>query len=1146
MSMLASQRVLTTAIPLELRRKSEDFEGFRSGGMKKEKGVRLRARRGWSDVTVTYGAGLPREIDHLSVAEIVRYSTLAASTAREIADYANVPFLQMIASLTEAISAAVQSAKSNREQCTIMMEQIHGILCTIIQLCSSYDSEGTLPPALLYDIARFTETLQKLHAFLKTQLGLGKIKQLFKQSDTATQLKAYQEELQNSLGRLKVQAGGAAASTMVQMQTDARRQHDELLALLAAHPELTKSDRSSSVTGTISSLASSSGSLSILPANPQIFHGRDLELQEILDTLKQDSPRIAILGTGGMGKTSLAVAALQHPEVINKFPNRFFIPCHSTATRSDLVSSVASYVGIGVGPNLARKIVRHLSYGPPALLILDNFETPWESPSCRTGVEEFLSLLADVAHLAIIVTMRGAERPGRVKWTRPFLGPLQPLDDDAALNTFLDIADEDHDRSRVRELLDLTGNLPLAVSLIANVVAHEGCEATLSRWQTESTRVLSDGYDDTSSLDISIVLSFTSVRMTAEAQELLSILSLLPDGLSDAELTQSNLSIPNILSAKATLIRTSLAYASRNHRFQVLVPIREHVRSTHPPSSTLRLAMRQYFRDLLDLWKQFQVMPSPAAAAQLSANLGNINAILADGLQQDAPDLVATIRAAVVLNGFIRMRNNASSPLMPLISEHVMRFPRNPVYGTYFIDKFFASRNHPIQDPDAQLALANRYFDHASAVEKAQWYNALAAYYSSRGNAIESLRHREMVISMTDSLGHLTQQRMQALTGMANTLCSAGNYIAGRMKAQQAQHLGEIIGDSLNQAQAIGFEARCCLSIGDFKASARLCRSARELLHLCGLQGTDVELRFQNFEAEIHLLKTEYPEARAIHAQLGRRTPADHSNAFDLLNLAVIDVVMGADPAAVRKNLDQARLQFTTTAPSPQAILLCDAVHACLKLREGDPRAAREMFEPLFVKLRTRDEGAIFCLERLADSDHGMHDVQSTLRWAGVYLASALKTKNKLSIMKALRCLGQIAGAEGDDSTASSLFQVALDGFTFMDVHWWRADCMVRIGEISIGRGELSESRRLFESARVLFESHPSSPTVTLSAICKLPFTHVEQACAGAYAGVNMTSAEELGNFFSLLLAADTYLQLFLDPELFQNLAPSALLVSMT
>ncbi|KAJ7851267.1 P-loop containing nucleoside triphosphate hydrolase protein, partial [Mycena olivaceomarginata] len=320
-----------------------------------------------------------------------------------------------------------------------------------------------------------------------------------------------------------------------------------------------------------------------LPPYPQIFHGRDSEFQEIVATLMQDSPRIAVLGTSGMGKTSLAVAVLHHKDVEAKFASRFFIPCQSTATRTDLISSIASHVGVSAGPGLPRKLVRHLTYGLPALLVLDNFETSWEPPSSRAGVEEFLALLADIPHLALIVTMRSAERPTGVKWTRPFLCPLNPLDDSAALKTFLDIADNGDEQSRVRELLDLTGNIPLAVSLIAHVASYEGCVATLARWKTESTRVLSDGYDKKSSLDISIMLSFSSARMTPEAQDLASILSMLPDGLSDAELVQSNLPIENILTAKATLIRTSLAFISNKHRLYALVPIREHICVTHPP-----------------------------------------------------------------------------------------------------------------------------------------------------------------------------------------------------------------------------------------------------------------------------------------------------------------------------------------------------------------------------------------------------------------------------------------------------------------------------------------------------------------------------------------------------------------------------------
>jgi hypothetical protein len=133
------------------------------------------------------------------------------------------------------------------------------------------------------------------------------------------------------------------------------------------------------------------------------------------------------------------------------------VPCHSTSSCSDLVSSVASHIGLDKSPNLTRKVARYLTQRPKSLLILDNFETPWEPNASRSEVEEFLSLLADVSNLAIVasttaqnicrplinfqITMRGAKRPAKVRWTRPFLVPLQPLTDSASLQTFIDIAD---------------------------------------------------------------------------------------------------------------------------------------------------------------------------------------------------------------------------------------------------------------------------------------------------------------------------------------------------------------------------------------------------------------------------------------------------------------------------------------------------------------------------------------------------------------------------------------------------------------------------------------------------------------------------------------------------------------------------------
>ncbi|KAJ7256599.1 hypothetical protein C8J57DRAFT_960791, partial [Mycena rebaudengoi] len=357
------------------------------------------------------------------------------------------------------------------------------------------------------------------------------------------------------------------------------------------------------------------------PPCPQIFHGHEAELQYVVNILIQDSARIAILGAGGMGKTSLATTALHNQQVEAKYSHRYFVPCHSSPTCTELVATIADHIGLEKGSNLRNRVAHYFANAPPSLLVLDNLETCWESLASRSQVEEFLSLLTDVLHFGLMVTLRGAEHPSKVKWTRPFLAPLEPLSNVAARQTFIEVADDGHDATSIEELLELTGNLPLAVSLIASVADSEGCAQALSRWKLERTRMLSEGYDQRSSLDISIMLSYTGSQMTPGAQELLSILAMLPDGLANADLLQAKLPIPDILACKATLIQTALAFVGQDQHLKVLVPVREYILHTHPPANALKLKLQEHFHQILDLWNQFKNFNVANVVPQIAQNL---------------------------------------------------------------------------------------------------------------------------------------------------------------------------------------------------------------------------------------------------------------------------------------------------------------------------------------------------------------------------------------------------------------------------------------------------------------------------------------------------------------------------------------------
>jgi Cdc6-like AAA superfamily ATPase len=146
-------------------------------------------------------------------------------------------------------------------------------------------------------------------------------------------------------------------------------------------------------------------SISLLPATPKIFRGREAELSAILQLFRTETPRIAILGAGGMGKTSLSKAVLHHPEMASRYDqHRVFVSCDTLSNSIQLASLIGAHIGLKPGKDLTQAVLHHFSIGPPTLLVLDNLETIWEPEESRAHVEKFMCHLTDVEQLAISVS----------------------------------------------------------------------------------------------------------------------------------------------------------------------------------------------------------------------------------------------------------------------------------------------------------------------------------------------------------------------------------------------------------------------------------------------------------------------------------------------------------------------------------------------------------------------------------------------------------------------------------------------------------------------------------------------------------------------------------------------------------------------
>jgi hypothetical protein len=282
------------------------------------------------------------------------------------------------------------------------------------------------------------------------------------------------------------------------------------------------------------------------------------------------------------------------------------------------------------------------------------------------------------------------------------MSPLEPLSDVAAMQTFADIADYlDDDKHTIQEILGLTDNLPLAINLVANITAFEGHDTVLSRWREEKTTLFSEGRDKCSNLDLSIQLSLSSPRMVDSpgAHQLLTLLSLLPDGILETELLQCDVLIPDMRRSKTTLIRTSLAYVDHGKRLRVLVPIREYIQKYSPPSRTLCRPLRRHFHNLILLWKDYQHLSSTGVAHRIAANVGNFQAVLAHGLNWDEPDLTQTLHSIIIFDSFFRISGRRFSGMLELVPSYLERLDDHHLHGAYVIEFVATWQYHPVPEP---------------------------------------------------------------------------------------------------------------------------------------------------------------------------------------------------------------------------------------------------------------------------------------------------------------------------------------------------------------------------------------------------------------------------------------------------------------
>ena len=585
-----------------------------------------------------------------------------------------------------------------------------------------------------------------------------------------------------------------------------------------------------------------------LPARPDLV-GRDGEVAALVGGWLATPPEpVAVLGAPGIGKSTICLAALHDDQVAERFGDRrWFVRCDGATSAEVLLSGLAAELGVtGDGsPGGAVDRVRAVLGAGLAVVVLDNFETPWTADPLP--VEELLRTIAAVPQVAVALTSRGTGRPAGMRW-RDF-AMLSPLPLAEARRLFLAVAGPELAAdARLDELLAGLDGVPLAVELMGYAAQGQpDLGEVAQRWRAERTGMLArmGGTRRELSVAVSVEASVTSPLMTSPARRLLRLLGVLPDGVAREDL--SALLPGDGLAAASVLRQLGLAFGDGD-RLRTLAPVREHIAAAYPPDpDDMDQAVSHYAQLAAMIGRRVGGSDGARAAAQLQADTGNIAAMLeraaADGQVDELADGLYGLAEYWQFTGF-------TQPALVKIAEQALE-----AHGTTFQQaktwRVLGDLAYHMSDSDGALTwyeralplfqqvgnvlgeancikgqgdVALRRSDHDGA--RARYERALPLYQQVGGvlgeaNCIHRLG--DIALRRSDPDGALTwyeralplYQQVGSMLGEAGCINRLGDIALGRSDLDDARDQYERAMTLYQQAGSVLGEANCIKGLGD-------------------------------------------------------------------------------------------------------------------------------------------------------------------------------------------------------------------------------------------------------------------------------------------------------------------------------------------